>query len=254
MDKRYQEIDILKGVAVICMVIFHFFYFPNQYGFKEINYNTNFLNTLAKIAQIIFIGSVGINLTLSYDRSEKKNESKKDYYKKQFFRIFKILGFALFMTIFSYILFKDKFIKFGILHFIAITSLLLFPLINKKLIIQIITIISIIIYYLIKTNPTLFSNVPEKLAFVLGFYNNSYSSIDHFSIFPWIIITLLGINIGYIIKDNKPELPRFIKNNFISNSLEKTGKYSLEIYAIHWIVLYIIFCQLYSKTMRNNFI
>ena len=75
-------------------------------------------------------------------------------------------------------------------------------------------IISIIIYYLIKTNPTLFSNVPEKLAFVLGFYNNSYSSIDHFSIFPWIIITLLGINIGYIIKDNKPELPRFIKNNF----------------------------------------
>ena len=31
--KRYEEIDILKGVAVICMIIFHLFYFPNQYGF-----------------------------------------------------------------------------------------------------------------------------------------------------------------------------------------------------------------------------
>ena len=25
--KRYEEIDILKGIAVICMVVFHFFYF-----------------------------------------------------------------------------------------------------------------------------------------------------------------------------------------------------------------------------------
>ena len=62
---RYQEIDILKGVAVICMVIYHFFYFPNQYGFKEIKYNTKLLQTIAKIAQFIFIGSVGINLTFS---------------------------------------------------------------------------------------------------------------------------------------------------------------------------------------------
>ena len=58
---RYPEIDILKGVAVICMVIYHFFYFPNQYGFKEIKYDTYLLETIAKIAQFIFIGSVGIN-------------------------------------------------------------------------------------------------------------------------------------------------------------------------------------------------
>ena len=37
---RYVEIDIVKGIAVICMIIFHLFYFPNQYGFKEIKYDT----------------------------------------------------------------------------------------------------------------------------------------------------------------------------------------------------------------------
>ena len=63
--KRYEEIDILKGVAVICMVVFHFFYFPNQYGFKEIEYNTMFLKIIAKIAQIIFITCVGINLAFA---------------------------------------------------------------------------------------------------------------------------------------------------------------------------------------------
>ena len=55
---RYDIIDVLKGIAVICMVIFHIFYFPNQYGFKEIRYDTNVLKIIAKIAQIIFIISV----------------------------------------------------------------------------------------------------------------------------------------------------------------------------------------------------
>ena len=52
---RYEEIDLLKGIAVICMIIFHLFYFPNQYGFKEIEYDTTMLSSIAKIAQFIFI-------------------------------------------------------------------------------------------------------------------------------------------------------------------------------------------------------
>ena len=63
--KRYDEIDILKGIAVICMIIFHFFYFPNQYGFKEIEYDTSSLKFIAKVAQIIFITCVGINLVFA---------------------------------------------------------------------------------------------------------------------------------------------------------------------------------------------
>ena len=58
--KRYEEVDILKGIAVISMVIFHIFYFPNQYGFKEIEYDTVPLKITAKVAQIIFIKCVGI--------------------------------------------------------------------------------------------------------------------------------------------------------------------------------------------------
>ena len=63
--KRYDEIDILKGIAVICMVVFHLFYFPNQYGFKEFEYDTITLKTVAKISQIIFITCVGINLVFA---------------------------------------------------------------------------------------------------------------------------------------------------------------------------------------------
>lgn len=246
---RYQEIDIVKGVAVICMVVFHFFYFPNQYGFKEINYKTDFLKLLAKIAQLIFITSVGINLTLSKKRSKDKGETEKEYEDKNIKRVIKIFLFAILMSLFTYIVFGDKYVKFGILHFIAISSLMLFKYVDNVNFIQIITVLAIFIFYLSNIKPEIFSKIPSIPSFILGF-SSKYETIDHFPIFPWIIIMLIGINIGIIIKDNKPTLPESFKNNKVTKLLEKTGRYSLEIYAVHWIVLYFIFCHLYSKNIR----
>ena len=80
--KRYEEIDVLKGIAVICMVVFHFFYFPNQYGFKEIRYDTFTLKTIAKVAQIIFITCVGINLTFSKNKTKDPSVHLKRIVKK----------------------------------------------------------------------------------------------------------------------------------------------------------------------------
>ena len=249
---RYKEIDIFKGIAVICMVVYHFFYFPNQYGFKEIKYDTDFLKIIAKIAQFIFIGSVGVNLTLSKQNSIRKNESEEEYNKKNIKRVIKIFFFAIFMTLFTYIIFGDKYVKFGILHFIAFGSLLLFKFVDDVGIIQILTVISMFIYYLILNKPEIFSGFPSAPSFILGFYNTKYKSIDHFSIFPWITILLIGITLGNIIKKNKPQLPDFMRNNILSDYLEKIGSKSLEIYAIHWIVLYFIFCQIYGKKIRTS--
>ena len=153
---RYREIDILKGIAVVCMVIYHFFYFPNQYGFKEIKYDTPFLQTIAKIAQFIFIGSVGINLTLSKQKSVNENED--EYTHKNIKRVIKIF-FYYFMTLFTYIIFGDKYVKFGILHFIAFSSLLLFKFVDNVSLIQILTIF-IFIYYLILNKPDIFKIFP----------------------------------------------------------------------------------------------
>ena len=85
---RYEEIDLLKGIAVICMIIFHLFYFPNQYGFKEIEYDTTMLSTIAKIAQFIFITCVGINLVLA--NQNKTNDEKLQLNLKRILKIPKI--------------------------------------------------------------------------------------------------------------------------------------------------------------------
>ena len=88
---RYDTIDFAKGIAVIFMVLFHIFYFPNQYGFKEFNYDTPFLNSTARIAQVIFITCVGINLYFSYNSNVKDEKDKKKFYEKLLKRVLKLL-------------------------------------------------------------------------------------------------------------------------------------------------------------------
>ena len=252
--KRYEEIDILKGIAVICMVVFHFFYFPNKYGFKEIEYNTDFLNTIARIAQFIFIGSVGVNLTLSKEKSNEKEEDKSEFIKKNIKRVVKLVFLALLMSLFTYFIFGDKFVKFGILHFISFASLALFYFVDDLKIMYTLLILSILVYYLIKNNPEVFRSIPEKIAFVSGFYNNKYESVDHFPIFPWIIVVLIGVIVGHYIKKKKNIFPKNIKENVVVSSIGKIGASSLEIYSVHWIVLYVIYCIIYSKWVREKYI
>ena len=247
---RYDSIDVLKGIAVICMVIFHIFYFPNQYGFKEIKYDTNVLKIIAKIAQIIFIISVGINLYLSKISSNEKNETKSTFTKKSLLRILKIAFFAMLMSLFTWFVFGEKYVKFGILHFIALASLVFFQYSDNPRLVQSFFIIALMIYYLIINQPSIFKNIPDPISFVLGFYNKKYKAVDHFPIFPWILLIIIGMMIGNVFLNKKNTSSELIKDKIL-NVLKKIGKNSLEIYAIHWIVLYAIFCHIYPKYFRN---
>lgn len=245
---RYIEIDILKGIAVFCMIIFHIFYYANQYGYKELEYDTFLLRFIAKVAQIIFITCVGINLVISKKISEEKKESEKVYIIKSIKRISKLVFFAICMSLFTYFVFGDKFVKFGILHFISLSSLLLFMFVDNENLINMIIAILFVLYTIIKTNPLLLNNIlPSQLGFIFGF-NVNYNSIDHFPIIPWMILLCLGILIGnYITKNNVKS--QIDKNKY--KLFEKTGKHSLEIYAIHWLVLYAIFTFVYPKFRKN---
>ena len=247
---RYECIDILRGVAVIFMIIFHIFYFPNKYGYKEFNYSTDILQLTARIAQIIFITLVGINIYLSYKNSETKNK----YYVKQLNRILKLVFLAIFITLFSYFIFGDSFVKFGILHFLAIASLLLMLFVdNQKVIIGVI-FLTLIIKVLISYDKQIFLFIPKKIAFVTGFYSR-YSAVDHFPIIPWISYVCLGLLIGKYITDkdfkiNTPEIYHKLKDSGALKGLQWCGKKSLEIYIIHWVLLYVFFAHMYPKLKK----
>ena len=67
--KRFYEIDTIKGVATILMVIFHFFYLMYHMKIAEYNIRCGPLYASAKIAHILFIFAVGVNQQLAIKNS-----------------------------------------------------------------------------------------------------------------------------------------------------------------------------------------
>jgi uncharacterized membrane protein len=253
---RYESIDFMKGVAVILMIIFHIFYFPHQYGFREFNFNTIPLTITARVAQIIFITCVGINMYISYNNYLKKNKNntKYDFYKKYAIRLLKLGGYAVLISLFSYFIFGYKFVKFGILHFITASSFLLLLFIDKQVALTIIISGILLLKYFNNKKPGILLRKSPKTAFITGIYS-VYPTVDHFPFIPWIALISGGLLAGkYIVNTQFKESNTYnkIKNNFIFKNIEWTGKHSLEIYMIHWVLLYIFFAHIYKRFRSIN--
>ena len=113
INNRFPELDIIKGVAVIMMVVFHFYYLYYILGIDFTAINNPFISNLATISYTIFIIIFGVNFSINY----KKNKYKSDYYKKQIKR-FGIYSFiAISISGITYTMFPNKFVIFGIFHF-----------------------------------------------------------------------------------------------------------------------------------------
>jgi uncharacterized membrane protein len=248
LKQRFIEIDFLKGIAIICMVIFHFYYFLSVLNIPGYDYNTMILSFSAKLAQFIFIACSGINLAFSYENNKNEMNS---YYNKQIHRIIKLYLFAFMISFLSYLLVGDKFVKFGILHFMATMCLFTYTMVYNDTYLYILLICLFILYFINILIPSLFYNIiPSRIAFVFGFYNEHYSAVDHFPILPWSILYIIGILLGkYLYNYNIQLISNDIKP-FLNKTFVPLGKYSLEIYIIHWFVLYGYYLILRNKITK----
>jgi uncharacterized membrane protein len=275
---RFNEIDFVKGLAIITMIISHVFYFKYQMNMSTLDFTSSWYIFLTKFAQIVFITCIGINLSLSYQKNTQRaqiNENSKDkknkqtfdistqkdnvYVKKQLSRVVIIGIFALTLSFLSYLTHGEKFIKFGILHFASISILAMMWLVGHNLVVMIV-LLCMCLLYLFKSNLIeISSNVFHPfLIFVVGIYNPSYNSLDYFPLIPWLAFICFGILLGnyfyknysrqFVIND---KINKFIdsKNNIISSFILMLGKYSFLIYLLHIPILY--FLLSYIKKIAN---
>ena len=66
--KRIIEIDMLKGIAVILMVINHLFFMAYLMNRPIIDINLPWVTAMAVLSHSIFIYMVGVNLHISYKK------------------------------------------------------------------------------------------------------------------------------------------------------------------------------------------
>ena len=233
--KRIIEIDIIKGIAVVLMVVYHLFFMAYMMNKPLVDINLFWVNAMAIVSHSIFIYMVGVNLHISY---------KKDpdgFYKKQAIRAMKLLGYGLLMTLITYMIYPQAFIRYGIFHFIASAIIVSMVFVQSKLKTSFGILIFMILTFYVENNKEKLSYLcvnTKNLCFNLGLFNY-FNSIDHFSFIPFFIYVLLGIKTGQIVY---PKLvsPLYIKDTVVSKGLSYIGKHSLNIYLVHWIIIYIL--------------
>ena len=116
--QRLTGIDCLRGLALVGMTIFHFSYDLGQLSFIDFSLSDPFWKVFRASIVTVFCFCVGYSFRIALDARKP--------WKAMLKRISVISSWALAITLTSLILIPEKYVYFGILHFIALSTLLLF--------------------------------------------------------------------------------------------------------------------------------
>lgn len=115
---RIALVDAVRGAAVVAMIAYHFGFDLNYLGWlhQDINHDPLWLGARSLILGT-FLFTAGASFALA--------EVSRVVLRTQFKRILKILGAALLVTAGSWLAFPKSAIYFGVLHALAVMSVLL---------------------------------------------------------------------------------------------------------------------------------
>lgn len=223
MARRFAFLDATRGFAVWLMIIYHFCY--DLVFFKLAHFNlTQDIFWLSFRAMIVSLFLIIVGISLFFALQLKKDWSA-------YYRRLVILGFAAtLVSIGSYWLFGQRFIYFGILHFILIASILALPFLKFNYLNLVLGLILIVLGFTVQ-HP--FFNQPHL--HWLGMMTFKPPTEDFVPLIPWFGFVLVGLFLAKQLPILK--LSTWKNDHWLKKILIFSGQYSLIIYLVHQPIL-----------------
>jgi len=230
---RLVGLDIIRGYAILLMVIFHFSFDLNNFHIIDLDLKHGaFWKYFRYFIVSMFVFTAGISLELANRDGINLSKLTK--------RVLILGGASLAVTIGSYTQFPQTWIYFGILHFFLFSSLagLLFLKVPKVAIFSAILILAGYNFAFLNMH-WLYSILQEPLSLPI------YYTEDLANIIPWFGVFLLGLVFSYYgLAQNILSISYFRKPYRINTAFSFMGKHSLLIYLLHQPILFAIFMLL----------
>ncbi len=236
MGNRLWEVDALRGLAIVMMVIFHFLFDLNFLGLAKISMYEGFLLVFQRTTATLFLLVVGITLSIAY----RNGKTEFFYYLK---RGLLLVAVALLITVATWIYPHEGFIIFGIIHLIAF-SIIVSYIFLRTYYLTLFTGIALIVIGLAISGIT----ASNSILLWLGLPPANFYTLDYYPVLPWFGIVLIGIFLGKFIYVEKKICFEEIKNP-LANFLGYIGQRSLMIYLVHQPIL-IGILMLYKYYLR----
>jgi uncharacterized membrane protein len=219
---RLAAIDCVRGAALIAMVVYHtaFDLYSNRLIAADVVDDLGW-KALARTTAATFLLLVGIGLTLSV----RNGFDLRRYLR----RLGLIAGGAVLVSLATWWFDPGTFVFFGVLHEIAVASVLALPFLWLPDIVAAAAGAAVIALPFFFTH-ALFD---APALWWVGLSTSPPVTVDYVPIFPWFGVVLLGVVIGRLVLRYAAAIARFQPQNVLLRGLAFSGRHTLLIYLVH---------------------
>ena len=219
---RLPAVDLARGLAIVGMVIYHTAFDLYAEGLIATDVDNDLAWTvLARTVAGAFLVLVGVGLVLA----RYNGIAWPRYWRRVGF----IAAGAVAVSVATWFFDSDTFVYFGILHEIAVASVLALPFLSAPwwLVAPVAAVIIAAPWFL--TSPIFDS----PALWWLGLSTDVRSTLDYVPLLPWFGIVLVGILVGRIIVRQAAAVATWRLDDPVSRLLRFAGRWSLVIYLVH---------------------
>ena len=233
---RLWEVDALRGVAILMMVLYHLLFDLSALGGFPIDVYTGFWRLWARATATLFISLAGLSLTLSFALARGRTAPGVSLFPKFLRRGLGVFGCGLLVTAGTWLLYPDEVVTFGILHFIGAGIVLAYPFLRLGW-----WNLPLGLGCLAAGLALQSQNVALPFPWLLwvGLPPVRYATFDYFPLLPWFGLILLGIWLcGRLYAGGRRAFPLpDLGGAPPVRLLDFLGRHSLLIYLIHQPIL-----------------
>jgi uncharacterized membrane protein len=227
--RRVAAIDVLRGAAIVGMVVYHFAWDLWVFGFIDTDVGYGFWWRLfAHSIASTFLLLVGISLVLAARRGFRSDAFLR--------RLALVAGGAVLVTVATWFTDARTFVFFGILHVIAAGSVLAVPFLALPVWVTAAAAAGVITLGNVVMTPVF---NPPWLVWI-GLSTEVPATVDFYPVFPWFGAILAGVAIGRLFVGSEAEalLARWYPTDAATRLLALAGRWSLFIYLVHQLILF----------------
>ena len=221
--KHFEVIDLARGFAILLMFIYHFSYDLDYFGFIQENFACDkFWINFRLVIIAFFLTVMGISLYLASYKGLNKKRFKQ--------RLLLLVVYSLLVSISSWVMFPDAMILFGVLHFIAVASVLGLLFIRLGIINLFLGITIILIGQFLE-----FPIFNHLYLHWIGLMTQLPVTVDYVPLIPWFGVVLVGMYLGQLLSQRPANsaLLQWKSHHPITRLMTLGGRHSLHIYMLH---------------------
>jgi uncharacterized membrane protein len=235
--ERYWEIDALRGAAVIMMIIFHTVFSVSFFGVRTVDVAHGFWKAFALATATIFILIAGVSLSVSSARAAPLLGGR-GIVRKNLRRGTGIFLVGAGITLVTWILVRNEFVLFGVLHCIGL-SIALSPLFLRFGRGNLLVGAGILLL------APFIDRLPGPIFLAwLGVHPADFASLDYVPLFPWLGVFLLGMGLGASLYSGGMRRFPAGAGTPLLGPVTFLGRHSLLIYLVHVPLLLLLLALL----------